>query len=80
MVKEMQEGDCGESDAKTGLWGKGCKERYKDGTVGKGMQGEIQGGDCGERDARRGLWGKGCKEGTVGKEIQEGTVGKWGLW
>ena len=56
MVKEIQEGDCGESDAKTGLWGKGCKERYKEGTVGKGMQG----GGCGERDARRdtrrGLW------------------------
>ena len=42
----------------------------KEGTVGKGMQGEIQGGDCGERDARRGLWQKGCKEGTVVKEIQ----------
>ena len=57
VVKEMQGGDCRERDARRdtrrGLLGKGCKERYKEGTVGKGMQGEIQEGDGGERDARR---------------------------
>ena len=52
MQGEIQGGDCGERDARRGLWQKGCKERYKEGTVGKGMQG----GDCGKRDARRGLW------------------------
>ena len=53
----MQRGDCGERNAKRGLWGKECRE----GTVEK----EMQRGDCGERDAGRGLWGKECKEGTV---------------
>ena len=52
MGKEMQRGDCGERDARRGLWGKRCKE----GTVVKVMQGGIQGGDCGERDARREPW------------------------
>ena len=46
--------DCGERDARRGLWRKGCRER----TVEKGMQG----GDCGERGEGRGLWRKGWRD------------------